>query len=143
MSAKPSSPTTALAALAAVLIGGAVGSSLRLGVDLALPHADDALPLGTLLVNVAGSFALGFLVARAWSTAPAWLRAGLGPGLLGSFTTFSAVAVSAVQLTTLGAGLLAVAYVGASVVGGLAAAALGIRLGAGPRLRIPQIGPDE
>ena len=85
-----------------MLVGGLVGTGLRLGIDALLPHADDAFPWSTLLINVVGSFALGVLVARVWPTAPAWLRAGLGAGLLGSFTTFSAVAVSLVALADAG-----------------------------------------
>lgn len=124
----------------AVLIGGAVGTGLRLLVDLALPHGGAAFPLGTLLVNLAGSFALALLVGRLWPTAPDWLKAGLGPGLLGSFTTFSALAVSIVELTEAGAGWMAAAYVAASLVGGLALAALGLRLGT---RRVPPIEVDE
>lgn len=124
----------------AVLVGGAVGTGLRLAVDLVLPHGGTAFPLGTLLVNVVGAFALGLLVGRVWPVAPDWLRAGLGPGLLGSFTTFSALAVSAVELTAAGAAATAAAYVAASLVGGLLAAALGLRLGA---RRVPPIGADE
>lgn len=120
----------------AALFGGAIGSALRLTIDVALPHAADGFPVGTLLINVTGSFVLGLLVARVWTTASPALRVGVGPGLLGSFTTFSAVALSAVQLTTLGAGPLAIAYVAASLVGGLAAAALGLRLGS-PREAAP------
>lgn len=113
----------------AVLFGGAIGSALRLTVDLAFPHTADGFPVATLVINVAGSFVLALLVARVWPAATPPLRAGLGPGLLGSFTTFSAVALSAVQLTTLGGGPLAIGYIAASLAGGLAAAALGIRLG--------------
>lgn len=126
--------------LLAVLVGGAVGTGARLLVDVVLPHGGTAFPVGTLLVNLVGSFALGLLVTRVWPVAPEWLRVGLGPGLLGSFTTFSALAVSAVELTTAGAGAAAIAYLAASLVGGIAAAALGIRLGARP---VPPIGADE
>jgi len=128
-------------AVLAVLAGGMLGTAIRLAVDVVLPHGGAGFPLATLLINVTGSLLLGVLVARVWRTAPEWLRAGLGPGLLGSFTTFSALAVSAVDLTASGAGPLAILYVAASVVGGLAAAALGLRLGA--RRAIPPIGPDE
>lgn len=124
----------------AVLAGGLLGTAARLTVDVVLPHQGASFPLGTLLVNLAGSFLLGLLVARVWPIAPEWLRAGLGPGLLGSFTTFSALAVSAVELTASGVGAVAVGYVVASVVGGVAAAALGLRLGAGAP---PPIGVDE
>jgi CrcB protein len=125
--------------LLSVLLGGLVGTGLRLGVDALLPHAADEFPLGTLLLNIAGAFALALLVARVWPTAPGWLRAGLGAGLLGSFTTFSAIALATVTLTAAGAGWLAALYVAASVVGGLAAALLGLLLGRRPE----PIGADE
>jgi CrcB protein len=127
----------------AVLAGGAVGTGLRLAVDLLLPHGRADLPIGTFLVNLVGSFALGVLVARVWPVAPEWLRVALGPGLLGSFTTFSALAVSAVELTSSGADVTAIVYVAASLVGGIAAAALGIRLGAPAASAPPPIGADE
>lgn len=134
---------TSLRTLLAVLAGGAVGTGLRLTVDLLLPHGGAAFPIGTFLVNLAGSFALGVLVAEVWPVAPEWLRVGLGPGLLGSFTTFSALAVSTVELTSAGAGAEAVVYLVASLVGGIAAAALGIRLGAPTATEPPPIGDDE
>ena len=129
--------------LLAVLAGGAIGTALRLGVDVLLPHGGSLFPVGTLLVNLAGSFALAVLVARVWPSAVEWVRAGLGPGLLGSFTTFSALAVSAVDLTSAGAGPEAVVYVVASVAGGLAAALLGLRLAGATRASTPPIGVDE
>lgn len=126
--------------LLAVVLGGALGTGARLTVDVLLPHGGTAFPVGTFLVNLTGSLILGFLVARVWPRVPEWLRAGLGPGVLGSFTTFSALAVSAVELTSLGSGPTAVLYVAASVVGGVAAAALGLRLGS---RRVPPIGVEE
>jgi CrcB protein len=114
----------------AVLIGGVLGTGLRLGVDALLPHEPTGFPWSTLLVNVAGSFALGLLVSRVWRAAPAWLRAGLGTGLLGSFTTFSALAASLVAMSAGGAALVALAYLAASLVTGFGAAWLGLRLGA-------------
>lgn len=113
--------------IVAVLVGGLAGTALRLGIDAALPHGPGEFPLSTLLINVAGSLVLGLLVARVWPTAPEWLRFGLGTGLLGSFTTFSAVIVSLLSLA--GNPLLAAGYLVASLVGGLGAAALGLRLG--------------
>lgn len=126
--------------LLAVAAGGIVGTGLRLGIDLLLPHGGERFPVGTLLVNLIGAFVLGMLVARVWPVAPDWLRAGLGAGLLGSFTTFSALAVSVVELTSAGAGIVAIAYLAVSVGVGLAAAALGLRLGRTPA---PRIGADE
>jgi CrcB protein len=113
----------------AVLVGGLVGTALRLGVDALLPHGDDGFPWSTLAVNTVGAFVLGVLVARVWRGAASWLRAGLGAGVLGSFTTFSAVAVSFVSLGHAGQWMLAAAWLVATLVLGLAAAWLGIRLG--------------
>ena len=115
--------------LVAVLLGGAVGTSLRLAIDTVIPHPDDAFPLSTLIINTLGAFALGLLVARVWPSAPTWLRAALGAGLLGSFTTFSAVAVSLVSLSAAGEWMPALAYLAATLLLGFAAAALGLRLG--------------
>ena len=115
--------------LAAVLVGGVVGTGLRLAIDTAVPHTDAAFPLSTLVVNSVGAFVLGALVARIWSTAPSWLKAGLGAGLLGSFTTFSAFAVSLVSLTAAGEGMPALGYLGLTLVLGLGAAWLGLALG--------------
>ena len=119
--------------LLAVLVGGAVGTALRLGIDTLVPRGDTDFPVSTLAINTLGAFVLGFLVARVWLGATTWLRAGLGAGLLGSFTTFSALAVSLVSLTAAGFGMLALAYLVATLVLGLAAAALGLRLGS-PRV---------
>lgn len=107
--------------LAAVALGGVLGTGARLAIDALVGQ-----PISTLAINVAGSFALGLLVARLWSSAAPWLRAGLGAGLLGSFTTFSAVAVTVVQLGfTWGAAL----YLVVSVSLGLLAAWAGLRIG--------------
>lgn len=110
--------------LAAVLLGGALGTALRLWLDAVFVHE----PV-TLVVNTAGSFTLGLVVARVWRRAPRWLRAGLGAGLLGSFTTFSAVAASVVQFAATDLWMPAAAYLVSSVALGFAAAALGVLLG--------------
>ena len=118
-------------AFLAVAIGGLVGTGLRLACDLAFPHADGEFPVETLVVNLVGAFVLGWLVGGLWTrpTTPFWLKAGLGSGLLGSFTTLSAVMASLLLLTAGGEAGVAVAYVLASVVGGLGLAAAGLRIG--------------
>jgi fluoride exporter len=114
-----------------VLIGGALGTALRLAlVTPLLMVADGAWPLATFSVNVAGALALGVLVARA-DVGHAW-RARLpllGTGLLGSLTTFSALAVGTVLLAKAGRPLVAGGYLAGSLVAGLLAAGLGLRLG--------------
>lgn len=116
-------------ALLAALLGGVSGTGLRLAIDTVLPHTGTEFPLGTLVINIVGAFALGLLVARHWSGAPEWVKAGLGPGLLGSFTTFSAVMVTLVTQTASGEWMLAATYLVLSLSLGLGAAALGLRVG--------------
>jgi CrcB protein len=116
-------------AVVAVLIGGALGTAARAGLDLWIHHSDHQFPLDTLLINVVGSIVLGFLAARVWPVAPNWVRAGVGPGLLGGFTTFSAVMASMVTLAAGGHVVLALLYIVATLVLGLGGAALGLVLG--------------
>ena len=126
--------------LLAVFLGGLAGTGLRLGLDALLPHqTPGAFPWSTLVINVAGSFALGLLVARVWPIAPEWLRFALGTGFLGSFTTFSALVVSLLQLTA-DFPLVAAVYLLASLVLGLGAAWLGLTLG---RRRPSTVTADE
>jgi CrcB protein len=113
----------------AVLAGALLGSALRLALDSVMPHADDAFPVSTLVVNTVGSFVLGLLVARLWPSASDWMKALLGAGLLGSFTTYSAFAVSLVALSSRGEWMAAVLYLVATLALGLGAAVLGLRLG--------------
>lgn len=115
----------------AVVVGGLIGTGLRLLCDLAVPHGDHEFPVSTLTVNLAGAFVLGWLVGGLWTrpSTPTWLRAGLGSGLLGSFTTMSAVLASVVLLSDAGEPWLAALYLGVSAVGGLALALAGLRVG--------------
>nr|KGA07570.1 MAG: hypothetical protein GM42_1320 [actinobacterium acMicro-1] len=85
--------------LLAVALGGVLGTGARWGVDALLPTASPGtLSVSTIVVNVVGSFVLGLLVATLWwrPGVPLWLKAGVGTGLLGSFTTFSAITVNAI-----------------------------------------------
>ncbi|MBT2531824.1 CrcB family protein [Arthrobacter sp. ISL-48] len=115
----------------AVAAGALVGTELRYGLGLAFPNDAGDLPLATLLINVSGSFVLAALTTF-WIARPHtafWLRAGLGPGLLGSYTTFSAVVFSVDQLARTGDHPVWIAYLGLSLLLGLGAAAGGWRLG--------------
>jgi CrcB protein len=115
----------------AVLVGGTLGTALRVVVDATLPHDTAQFALSTVLVNTVGAFVLGLLVAALWPRMPGWARAGLGAGVLGSFTTFSALTVSVVALAEVGNVLVAVATVVASLVLGLCAAWAGLMAGSG------------
>ena len=109
-------------------IPGVGGQHPRIAIKRILQPSSTLVgqPLSTLAINVVGSFALGLLVARLWSSAAPWLRAGLGAGLLGSFTTFSAVAVTLVHL---GVSWSAALYLALTLALGLAGAWAGLRIG--------------
>ncbi len=111
----------------AVAAGGLAGTELRYGLGLAFPESAGAMPWTTLGINITGSFVLAALTT-VWMARPHtafWLRAGLGPGLLGSFTTFSAVAFSVDQMARAGEHPAWIAYLGLSLLLGLGAAAVG------------------
>ena len=118
-----------LSLLAAALVGGACGTGLRMLVDTLLPHTDAEFPGGTLIVNVVGAFLLGLLIARFWSRISEGWKVFFGSGLMGSFTTFSAVMVSLVAQTVGGLWMMAVVYLVLSLALGFTAAALGLRIG--------------
>ena len=117
----------------AAALGGALGALARWGVAEALPHDPGAWPWATLLVNLTGCLVLGLLIGLVFarSLGPSWLRPFLGTGVLGGYTTFSAFAVETVQLTEAGRPGLAAGYVACSVLGGVAASALGTAVGRG------------
>ena len=116
--------------LLAVFVGGLIGTTLRVLIDVALVHDLDEFAFSTLLVNTVGSFVLGLLVAALWPRVPGWVRVGLGPGILGSFTTFSALAISVVALARTGEIVVAVLSIVLSIGFGMLSAWAGLTLGA-------------
>ena len=88
-------PLRTLEAVVLVAIGGFAGSNLRYFVARVLPGAG-----GTLLVNVAGSFALGFLLYEALYSNIVTERARLvlTTGFLSSLTTYSTFALQTALL---------------------------------------------
>jgi fluoride exporter len=112
-----------------VFVGGAIGTALRIVLDIALSLMFFSLSLlSIMVVNALGAFLLGFFVAGIWAKprTPHWMKLALGPGLLGSFTTFSGVMLQAllIQNPWTTAGFLALS-IGTS----LFAALLGVWLG--------------
>jgi CrcB protein len=108
-----------------VALGAAVGAPLRYLADRAVTarlggaHPIGALPLGTFLVNVAGSFVLG-AVGSAGS-----VGALVGTGFCGALTTYSTFSYETVRLASDGRTPLALLNAFGSIVVGVAAAAAG------------------
>src|SRR4051812_16331059 len=113
--------------MTAVWVGlaGLAGGLARYGISY--PVHGDTLPWVTVAINVAGSFALGLLVAAPWFSTDA--RTALGVGFLGGFTTFSTFTVQAVIDVDAGEPGRAALYLAVSIGAGLAAAAGGFALG--------------
>ena len=85
-------PWNGLSEGSCVAAGGALGALARAGCSELVGAALGADWVGTLSVNGAGAFALGLLLARFEITGPRpRLRAFLGVGFLGAFTTFSSL----------------------------------------------------
>jgi CrcB protein len=115
-----------------IAIGGAAGAVTRYLVDgWVSDRSGGAFPYGTLVVNVSGTFILGFLATLALerSVLPAAIRPPVLIGFLGAYTTFSTWMLESWRLAEQGALLGAVANIGVSVVLGLVALGAGIAIG--------------
>ena len=112
-----------------VFLGAGIGGALRHGVNVAAARLfGSGLPLGTFIVNVVGSFAMGllagFFVHRAG--VPQHLRLFLTTGILGGLTTFSTFSLDAALLVERHAFGAAAGYVVGSVAASLAALFFGL-----------------
>ncbi|MBP6626637.1 MAG: fluoride efflux transporter CrcB [Arenimonas sp.] len=114
-----------------VMAGGALGAGLRhLVGSWVLQQFGSGMPWGTLAVNLAGSFAAGFLLVWLEARGPGadYLRAFLIVGVLGGLTTYSALMLECLlQVRSDRPGLMAT-YLGLTLVGGFVLVWFGARL---------------
>jgi fluoride exporter len=111
-------------------IAGFFGAILRYSIGLFLFHESVVFPFATLSVNLIGSFLLAWFttaIVKRFSI-PDHLKAAIGTGFIGSFTTFSTLSVETVTLIQNQDLFLAFVYVFISIVGGLMMGRLGYRL---------------
>lgn len=121
--------TTLLIALA-----GGAGAVTRFVADGAIArHNRWRVPLGTFVINVTGSFLLGLLtglfVLSPADSSGATLKAVLGTGFCGGYTTFSTASVESVRLWLAEGRATGVGYAATTLVLGVVAAAAGIGVG--------------
>lgn len=102
-----------------VAVGGAVGAFARWGVNGVFDRPPGSFPYGTLLVNLVGCALVGLAARRLVRGSDRWMLAVTG--VLGGLTTYSTFATETRGLLDAGHGGQALAYVAASIVGGLAA----------------------
>lgn len=118
-----------------VAMAGGLGAVIRFIVDAQArrftPHV--LIPLGTLIINVTGSFALG-VVTGWWAvhTGDPGLKQIIGTGFLGGYTTFSTASVEAARLARAGRGWSVMVHVVGMLLLSVTAAAFGVWLGARP-----------
>lgn len=112
--------------VAAVFLGGALGSLARAELAAAWTHAPTQWPMATFLVNLLGAALLGAIAVR--TAGQPHLHGLLGTGLCGGLTTFSTLQLEVVEMVDAGASGLAVAYLSASLVLGLLLATTTARL---------------
>jgi fluoride exporter len=123
-----SEASTALQALA-VAGGAALGALARWRTGVWLNTQWAGFPLGTLVVNCVGGLLIGACLVAFERSPNELLRLLLVTGFLGGLTTFSAFSVESLLLVQRGHWALAAGHTLAHVLGALACAALGYRLG--------------
>jgi CrcB protein len=109
--------------VAAIFVGGALGTLLRAALSEAFPHSPTSWPWPTFAVNVVAAFLLGYFVTRLQERLPlsSYRRPLLGTGLCGGLSTFSTMQVELLRMIDDGAYWLALGYAAASVAAGYVA----------------------
>jgi CrcB protein len=111
--------------LAAVFIGGALGTVTRAAVETIAAPAPGHWPWPTFAVNIVGAFVLGYVATRLPESS--YRRPLLGTGLCGGLTTFSTMQVEILKMIEHHHFVLAVGYSTASVTAGLLAVSIASR----------------
>ena len=111
-------------------LGGALGSMARYGTGVLVGRLwSSSFPLATLVINIAGSLAMGLFIGYLARTTPAWQADGrlfVAVGVFGGFTTFSSFSLDAIALLERGEIGQMLLYVLVSVVVAIAALYAGL-----------------
>lgn len=112
--------------VAAVFVGGAVGTVARAALGTLVVADPGRWPWPTFTVNIVGAFLLGYFATRLLERLPlsSYRRPALGTGLCGGLTTFSTMQVETLKMISHQHYGLAAGYTAASVAAGLLAAYL-------------------
>ena len=110
-------------------LGGALGTVARYWVNGVVSRHFDSFPMGTLLINITGSFLIGFFATMTapegrWLVSPTF-RAFFMTGICGGYTTFSSFSLQTLELAREGEWL----YAGANALGSVALCLAAVWLG--------------
>lgn len=112
-----------------ICLGGALGTGARFLISTGMARAfGPQFPRGTILINVTGSFLIALVMdlsLRTGAISPA-MRLFLTTGVMGGYTTYSSFNYETLRLAEDGSTWLAALNLGLTVVGCLAAGALGL-----------------
>jgi fluoride exporter len=111
-----------------VALGGGVGAVMRFGLQNMLEKMSPSFPVGTLLVNLLGTFAAG-LIWPVMTGLSAEYRLLLLTGFLGGFTTMSSFGLEVVLLWGQGRFAAGLAYWLLTAIGSIASCYLGSLIG--------------
>ena len=117
--------------IAWIAAGGAIGAVARFGVLAASSKLGFEFPIGTLTVNLIGSFIVGVMVGSItqMDSFQTFVHPLFVVGVLGSFTTFSAFSIETVSLINDQRWIIAGGYVLGTTLFCLVVAWVGHRLG--------------
>ncbi len=111
-----------------VASGGAIGAMLRFAITNIFKVYFNHSLLGTLIVNILGSFLIGYLISigMAKNMTENFIKYFLIIGLLGSFTTFSSFSYEVIDLIISKKIILSILYITSSVFFCIVSAYIGI-----------------
>ncbi|WP_297793253.1 fluoride efflux transporter CrcB [uncultured Marinobacter sp.] len=112
----------------AVSVGAVIGANVRWALGLWLNSSYHAIPIGTLVANLAGGWLIGLLIGffmHGSALAPEWRLFAI-TGLCGALTTFSTFSLEMFAAIQEGKWSMAIAGVLAHVIGSILMTALGI-----------------
>jgi CrcB protein len=120
---RPAFPRVDRRELAAIFVGGALGTLARAALSEAFPQSATSWPWPTFAVNIVAAFLLGYFVTRLQERLPlsSYRRPFVGTGVCGGLSTFSTMQVELFKMIDAHDWGLAVGYAAASIAAGYAA----------------------